>query len=106
MIPRVQGKPPPDITYEGILKILEGTVTGALICKHAGRDCDGEPTWVVAYQCDRCDADGTGEYCNYHYTRYQQYAQKKLILGCGDCHGTLSFVSRSLLNGSEESKIN
>jgi hypothetical protein len=51
--------------------------------------------WVVAYLCNRCDANGTADLCERHYRRvYDNPAARRL--GCSTCQGTISWVGERL----------
>jgi hypothetical protein len=60
--------------------------------------------WVIAFLCDKCEADGTADVCDQHYHRV--YTNPDIRLACGDCHGTLSFVAERLDHGAAEEVIN
>jgi hypothetical protein len=63
-----------------------------------------EAEWVVAMLCDHCEADGTMEVCDHHY--HKVYINTEVRLACGNCQGTLSYISERIDHSAQAEVIN
>lgn len=62
----------------------------------------GQPVWVVALICDKCEATGTLEVCDHHY--HTIYVSDTIRLACEKCQGTVSYIAERL-DHSEQSEV-
>lgn len=64
----------------------------------------GGAEWVIAFMCDHCEANNTMEVCDQHY--HTVYMDETMRLSCGNCQGTLSWMSERIDHTAQTEVIN
>jgi hypothetical protein len=60
----------------------------------------GEASWIIAWSCTRCTAQGTRDLCETHWDLWKWTIEESVGAGCPECWNALTAASVPLEGGT------